>query len=237
LRLRLSKVELKIISPEIEFKDLVIKVFAKFGARTTTLPDIYPKSDTVEFDVGFQPDSLYVALLDRSENMKVDGKIFTKWGIEEEGISIERPEEEIVLLTRAGESQNLEYKYQVDSEDKKNDFIESVIAFLNTNRGIIMIGVDDSGNIVGCKKDPEDIHNMIHDRCDPPPRNIKVERKSIAENDVLIVEVPEGDNKPYQSKRDKKWYIRHNANDMEMERSELFQLLEKYMQAKTYTSL
>lgn len=236
LRLRLSKVELRVISPEIEFKDLVIKVFARFGARTTTLPDIYPKSDTVEFDVGFQPDSLYVALLDRSENMKVDGKIFTKWGIEEEGISVERPEEEIVLLTRAGESQNLEYKYQVDSEDKKTDFIESVIAFLNTNRGIIMVGVDDSGNIVGCKKDPEDIHKMIHDSCDPPPRNIKVERKSIAENDVLIVEVPEGDNKPYQSKRDKKWYIRHNANDMEMERSELFHLLEKYMQGKTWTS-
>jgi len=204
LRLRLSKVELRVTSPEIEFKDLVIKVFAKSGARTTTLPSIYPKSDMVEFDVGFQPDSLYVALLDRSENMKVDGKIFTKWGIEEEGISVERPEEEVVLLTRAGESQNLEYKYQVDNEDKKND--------------------------------SEDILRMVHDSCDPPPKNIRVEKKSVAGNDMLIVEVPEGDNKPYQSKRDKKWYIRHNANDMEMERSELFHLLEKYMQGKTYTS-
>ena len=204
LRLRLSKVELRVTSPEIEFKDLAIKVFAKSGARTTTLPSIYPKSDMVEFDVGFQPDSLYVALLDRSENMKVDGKIFTKWGIEEEGISVERPEEEVVLLTRAGESQNLEYKYQVDNEDKKND--------------------------------SEDILRMVHDSCDPPPKNIRVEKKSVAGNDMLIVEVPEGDNKPYQSKRDKKWYIRHNANDMEMERSELFHLLEKYMQGKTYTS-
>jgi len=235
LRLHLSKAEVRLISPEIEHKDLVVKVFAKSGVRTATLPNIYPVSDVVELDIGFQPDSLYVALLDRLENTKIDGKTFTKWGIEEEGISVERPEEEILLLTRAGESQNLEYKYQVDSEDKKNDFIESVIAFLNTNRGIIMIGVKDDGNIVGCKKGPEDILNMIHDSCDPPPKNVKVDKKQVAGNDIIVVEVPEGDNKPYQSKRDKKWYIRHNASDMEMERSELFHLLEKYMQAKTYT--
>lgn len=42
---------------------------------------------------------------------------------EGEGIIIERPKEEILSLARAGESQNLEYKYDVIEEKDKTDFI------------------------------------------------------------------------------------------------------------------
>jgi predicted HTH transcriptional regulator len=52
----------------------------------------------------------------------------------------------------------------------------------------------------------------------------------VDEKKVILVEVPEGEDKPYQSKRDKNWYVRHNSNDMMMERSEMFQLLQKSAQ-------
>jgi len=68
---------------------------------------------------------------------------------------------------------------------------------------------------------------LIHDSCDPPPKDIKIEEKEIAGNKVIVVEVPEGDDKPYQSKRDKNFYVRHNSSDMRMERSELLSILRE----------
>lgn len=227
LRLLFSKAKLELYSPEIEYENLVVKVFAKSARKMVTLPDIHPKSESVGFDIGFQPDSLYVALLSLQDNMKIDGMAFSKWSVEEEGVFIERPEEEILSLTRAGESQNLEYKYDVVDDNNKNDFIESVIAFLNTNTGIILIGVDNSGNIVGSKKSIEAIQKIIHDSCDPPPRSVKVQEKEISGKKVIIVEISEGDDKPYQSRRDRNFYVRHNSTDMKMERSELSRILKE----------
>lgn len=159
--------------------------------------------------------------------MKIDVKEFAKWREEGEGVFLERPEEEILSLTRAGESQGVEYKQHVDDENKKNDFIETVVAFLNTNRGVILVGVSDDGSVLGSQKNVEDIRKLIHDSCDPPPRNVKVEKKEISGERVIVVDVPEGDNKPYQSRRNKNFYVRHNATDMKMERSELIELLEE----------
>jgi len=225
LKLLFSKAELNLCSPEIDYEKLVVKVFAKSGIKITSLPDIYPKEST-EFELDFQPDTLSVALLSRKDNIKIDAKELTKWRREEEeGIFVERPEEEILSLARAGESQTLEYKYDVISEDNKNDLIESVVAFSNRNRGTILIGVSDHGDIVGTQKSREDIQNLIHDCCDPPPEDIKVEEKTISGKKVIIVEVPEGQDGPYQSKRDKNFYIRHNGSDMKMERSEMLYIL------------
>lgn len=227
MKLSFSKAELKLDSPETQFKNLVVKVFARSGLRVVTLPDIYPKSDLVKIDVGFQPDNLSVALLSRLDNVKIDEKEFTTWREEGEGVFTERPEEEILSLTRGGESQNLEYKYDVIDESSKNDFVESIIAFLNTNSGIILVGVKDNGDIVGSQKSAEDIQKLIHDSCDPPPRNIKIEEKEITGKKVVVVEVPEGNDKPYQSKKDKNFYVRHNSSDMRMERSELLAILRE----------
>ena len=235
LKLLFSKAELKLCSPEIDHKELIVKVFAKSGLEITTLPDIYPKSESVRFELDFQPDNLSVALLSRKDNIKIDGKELAKWRREEEeGIFIERPEEAILSLARAGESQTLEYKYDITNDDKsKNDFIESVVAFLNRNRGTILIGVSDHGDIVGTQKNKEDIQKLIHDSCDPPPEDIKIEEKPIAEKKVIIVEVPEGQGKPYQSKRDKNFYVRHNGSDMRMERSEMLFILLNRQQVRT----
>lgn len=227
LKLAFSRAELRVDSPEIEYSDLLVKVFAKSGLEILTLPDINPTSELVKFEVGFQPDNLSVALLSRQDDIKIDGKEFAKWREEGEGVLTERPEEEILSLLRAGESQNLEYKQHLDDENKKNDFIETVVAFLNTNRGIILVGVQDEGNVVGSQKSAKDIQNLIHDSCDPPPKDIKIQEKKISGNRVILVDVPKGDDKPYQSKRDKNFYIRHNASDMRMERSELVSLLEE----------
>ena len=65
---------------------------------------------------------MYVALLSKDDNVKLDGKEFGTWR-GEKGIIIERPKEEILFLTRAGESQTLEYKGDMVDENNKNDGI------------------------------------------------------------------------------------------------------------------
>jgi hypothetical protein len=239
LKLIFSKAELSIVSPEIKYEDLIVKIFAKSGTKITTLPDIQPKNKTIELDIGFYPDTLSVALFSSKDKMKIDSKEFNKWSTEEEGVYIERPEEEIFYLTKAGESQNLEYKFDILDDLKRNDFIESIVAFLNTNKGIILIGVDDNGDIVGSRKTTNDIEKMVHDCCEPPPKGIKIGGMKIGGEIIIVVEVPEGDNKPYQSKADKNFYVRHSANDMRMERSELDKIMEeriaKRRQGLTYS--
>jgi hypothetical protein len=215
-------------------ENLLLKVFAKVDSTMISLPDIQPTSDTISFDIGFQPDFLFVLMVSREDEMKVDSKEFTKWIDQSEGVVIERPEEEILSLTRIGESQDLEYKYDVRDDNQKNDLIETVVAFLNTNKGIILVGVADNGDIVGTHTNFEDAQKMIHDSCDPPPTSIKFEEKEIAGNKVIIIEVAEGTDKPYQSRRDRNWYVRHNANDMKMERSELIRFWQERTQARSF---
>lgn len=63
------------------------------------------------------------------------------------------------------ESQTLEFKQQLN-----NDFVKEVIAFLNTNDGIILVGVDDQGYISGLedsKETLEKISNIISDNIEP----------------------------------------------------------------------
>jgi hypothetical protein len=227
LKLTLSKVELKLHAPEIRYDDLLVKVFAKSKQRRVVFPDEHPKSDSISFDVGFQPDHLQAILVSKQDNMKIDGKEFATWRSQDEGIFLERPEEEIVSLLKAGESQGLEYKQDVVDEKGKNDLIETVIAFLNTNKGSVLLGINDDGTIVGTHTNAEGLQKMIHDCCDPPPTNVRIEEKMIEGNKIVIIDVAEGDDKPYQSKRDKNWYVRHNANDMRMERSELMRFIEE----------
>jgi hypothetical protein len=227
LKLTLSKVELKLSAPEIRYEDLLVKVFAKSKERRVVFPDEHPKSDLLSFDVGFQPDHLQAILVAKQDNMKIDGKEFAAWRSQDEGIFLERPEEEIVSLLKAGESQGLEYKQDAVDEKGRNDLIETVIAFLNTNKGSILLGINDDGAIVGTHTHAEDLQKMIHDCCDPPPTNVRIEEKMIEGNKIVIIDVAEGSDKPYQSKRDKTWYVRHNATDMRMERSELMKFIEE----------
>jgi len=98
--------------------------------------------------------------------------------------------------------------------------------------------VSDYGEIRGTEKKAEDLERMIHDCCDPPPNNVKVEEIKINdEKNVIVVDVPLGENLPYQSKRDKNFYVRHNANDMRMERSELNKIFEEINKKRSSSSI
>jgi hypothetical protein len=115
---------LTIENPEIDSENLIVKSFAKTGSKITSTDDLYPEEGKVEFDVGFRPDNLNIALLSSPNGVKIDGEeLSTWWSTEDEKITVERSEEEILFLAKEGENQNLEYKLNTDDEKKKTDLI------------------------------------------------------------------------------------------------------------------
>lgn len=74
---------------------------------------------------------------------------------------------DIIKLSQLGEGNTLEYKRNTD---KLDSILKSVSAFANTAGGIILIGVEDNGTIVGVSdigKIQEQLSNSISNRIKP----------------------------------------------------------------------
>lgn len=94
------------------------------------------------------------------------------------------------------ESENIEYKSQVT-----DDIYKEVIAFANTNGGVIYVGVDDKGNLTGIDHVDETytrLTNGIRDAIAPDVTMFV--RYILQENKVIRLEVGEGSYKPYYLK-------------------------------------
>ncbi len=92
----------------------------------------------------------------------------------------------IMELIKKGESQEIEFKSKVDGLGK------TLCAFLNTNNGIVLIGISEEGKIVGIsKKDVEKIENII-DAIYPKVKLkvdlVKIDNKTVA---VILVKKSE----------------------------------------------
>lgn len=94
------------------------------------------------------------------------------------------------------ESDKMELKRELNDSLKKE-----VIAFANTEGGLIYIGIDDEGEIVGLlnpARDMESVSNMIGDSIHPDLRMFtNVNLKKIEGKDVILVEILRGTKKPY----------------------------------------
>ncbi|KIR03164.1 ATP-dependent DNA helicase [Lachnospiraceae bacterium TWA4] len=94
------------------------------------------------------------------------------------------------------ETENMEFKSKVTDEIYKE-----IIAFANTNGGIIYVGIDDQGQVIGLTdvdKEYTRITNGIRDAIMPDVTMFV--RFTIQENTVVKITVSEGSNKPYYLK-------------------------------------
>lgn len=94
------------------------------------------------------------------------------------------------------ESENIEFKLQM-----VDDIYKEVIAFANTDGGVIYVGIDDNGNVVGLD-DVDDtytrITNGIRDAIQPDVTMFI--KYVLQDNKVIRIEVGEGSYKPYYLK-------------------------------------
>lgn len=131
--------------------------------------------------------------------------------------------EEVKNIIQNGENFYIEFK---EEEIKAKDLAEEIVAFSNSEGGIILIGVDDEGNIKGIKnsKLEETVMNICRNNCIPNVipsyESIEVDGKTIA-----IITIPKGLNKPYYTS-DHKYYIRVGTTKRIASKEELLRLFE-----------
>ena len=131
--------------------------------------------------------------------------------------------DEIKKIIQNGENSYIEFK---EEEIKAKELAEEIVAFSNSEGGMILIGVDDEGNIKGVKDDKieETVMNICRNNCIPHIiplyENIEVEGKRIA-----VITVPKGLNKPYYT-ADHKYYIRVGTTKRIASKEELLRLFE-----------
>jgi ATP-dependent DNA helicase RecG len=94
------------------------------------------------------------------------------------------------------ETENIEFKSQFT-----DDLYKEIIAFANTDGGIVYIGIDNEGNVLGLTNVDEEytrITNGIRDAIMPDVTMFV--QYTIQENKVVRITVGEGSNKPYYLK-------------------------------------
>ena len=117
----------------------------------------------------------------------------------------------IANLIALGEGFTTEFKRSMPS-----DLGREICAFANATGGVILIGVDDAGTVVGVRD-----HNRLKSqvqgisRSADPPVAVEVE----SAGDVLCITVPEQHGKPYSFGG--RFYIREGATCQQMSRDEI----------------
>lgn len=105
---------------------------------------------------------------------------------------------ELKQLVSLGEGISLEFKRRVPRDER---IAKEVIALANTQGGRILVGVDDDGEITGLDdaSEQEFLLRRAIERRTQPVVDVRTERIVVApRRDVILVTVPESDQKPHQ---------------------------------------
>ncbi len=127
-----------------------------------------------------------------------------------------KSENELLEIIKTGESKTVEFKTSFQKE-----VIESVVALANTKGGNILIGVKDSGEIIGITLNDESLQNYINIiRQNTEPKIIvDVELHTVNEKGVLNIEVDEYPIKPVSYKG--RYYKRRTNSNHQMSATEI----------------
>lgn len=127
--------------------------------------------------------------------------------------------EELQALINQGEGLHIEFKESVNSKLGRE-----LSAFANSKGGKILLGVNDAGNIVRNHLDNKmrsEIQTIARS-CDPA---INIELESVeGEDNVLVIHVSEGEEKPYRFKEG--FYAREGASSNKRTTKEIYQMFK-----------
>jgi ATP-dependent DNA helicase RecG len=120
-------------------------------------------------------------------------------------------EQELNTIIQSGEGYKIEFKRNVNS-----DLSKELVAFSNSSGGRIFIGIDDDGTLPGVTVDNalRSKVEMIARDCDP---SISISLEAL--NKILIIHVPEGQNKPYRCTGG--FYLRNGASAVKLSTEEI----------------
>lgn len=131
---------------------------------------------------------------------------------------------QIHALIAQGENQATEFK---NEQVRPESLAKELVAFSNTMGGNVIIGVEDDGEVSGIhRKDMiEWVTNIARNNL-VPGINPKIELYELESKRVLLVSVPKGPHKPYQT-IDGKFWIRVGSTNRQATKEELSRLFQQ----------
>ena len=215
------------VSPEFK-ENLIIKYMIE-----SPLGEEHPRGeipiygDSVSIDLRNPPSLFYCFLITEKLEVIDIVRYDESYGyFSRDWIEYDEAKDEVEYLASLGEGQFLEYKKEIGN---KKEFLESVVAFANSDGGTIVLGVDDNGNIIGCgNTSKEQVEQMVNDSVIP---FVPVESTLVkyGNKPLLLVRVNTGNEKPYYLKFGSKMvsYVRRNGSDLMMRYDELEEMYRK----------
>lgn len=157
----------------------------------------------------------------------------------------------IADLIRLGESKTLEFKStlqwdvrrKTQNTDLRFEVLKTIVAFLNFEGGILLIGVEDDGTIFGLAKDLKllgrqntldgfelQLLNLITDRINPSvTRLIDIRFEVIEGKDVCAIEVKKGTEPVFlKGKKSKEFYIRPGNKSITLDVEQTYHYIRKH---------
>ncbi|NJD51751.1 MAG: ATP-binding protein [Candidatus Methanoperedens sp.] len=134
------------------------------------------------------------------------------------------------------ESVILDYKRDYNLKDEGKNLLKEVTSFSNSNGGFLIYGIEEIGSggypkeILGIEKNInlETLEQIIIGNIRP---RINVQMKKIdipnSEKIILIISIPEGQNKPYYNNKVNKFFKRYNFEAKEMDEHEIEALYQQ----------
>lgn len=132
---------------------------------------------------------------------------------------------ELSEIIRAGENINVEFKSNAVHTDS---LAKEIVAFANSYGGTLYLGVEDDGTVTGIsaeKKWDEFIANIARNNV-TPPLNPQIAFAEFSGKTIAIVEIAKGKNKPYQTAKDGKYWIRVASTVRQASPPELLRLFQ-----------
>ncbi len=195
--------------------DIIGKLYCESRKETLTKDVPFPEERQV-IRTSFTPQSLYFYLLHHEDGELIDQREVALWWLgrpQSRDVTIEIAGEDVRQLVARGENDKVEYKRQIGKERELDEFIETVVAFANSSGGVILVGVDDNGKIIGVEEEnlADRVNKVLRSHCDPPVIT-EISTNVVDDKNVFVIQVREGGNKPYVL-RDRGVYIRVGATD------------------------
>jgi len=219
LRLTPEVLNIKLKILETSLDKVLGKLYSeKFGEKPVQRDISFDNASAV-IPLGFIPDHWQFYLLHKDTGHILDfRKVHAAWSNLPAGVSVEVGSADLEEIIKRGENEQVEFKRDLSNRE---DFLETVSAFANTEGGSILVGVDDNGTVIGNyeKKFEERVQSMVSDNCEPAPK-IRVEKKELQSRTLYVVQVPEGAEKPYNL-RNRGFYVRAGSTDRLVSRLEM----------------
>jgi len=127
---------------------------------------------------------------------------------------------ELLNVILGGETKYIEFK-----EKYTKSILKIISAFSNYHDGKVIIGISDSGQVVGVESSVEmrlSIENSINDNIKPRP-NFEVETRIIENREILVFTIYKGARSPYTL--DKKAYKRSDTSTVSVDKYEYDELV------------